>query len=390
MRCFYIGAFRFPYFDAAAARVLNIGKSLRQCGHDVEFIAMGGNQEECHRQKDGNYVYQGFPYIITNELDCRSGLLKKIRMKLCRGNRTIKELCSKELSGSLVIVYNPSNMFLGKLIKLSKVRNFKLAVDLTEWYDRNELPITDWYSYTHCMSRTMQLVKNKIVISSYLDNYYTNSNNIVIPATCDSNDAKWQKDTNSINSYDGITLIYAGNPVKKDLVHTAINAVNHLSKEGYAIRFLILGITKENYIKRYSNKLDCQNLSDNIVFVGKVSQNDVPAYYKHADYMILLRRDNRKSNAGFPTKFAEAMTAGVPVIANATSDIGRYIENDVNGYMLKNESIDCVENTLRTICKGYSPQIISQQKNNALKTGREVFDYTNYVQPLRIFIHNLL
>lgn len=390
MRILYVGAFRFPFFDAAAARVLNVGKALRDNGHSIEYISMGGSLIKEHRHPNGSYKYQGFTYSITDELDCRGGILDKIRSKISRGNKILEILEKQNLNGALVIAYNPQETFLKKLIRLSHKKDFKLAVDLTEWYDRNELPITDWYSYSHCMTRTMNDIKNKIVISSYLDNYYYESNNVVIPATCDGNDEKWQKTTNNVKPFNGVTLIYAGNPAKKDLVHTVINAVNHLSTTDNKIRFLILGISKEEYLRKYSDKLDSNNLSDSIVFLGKVSQNDVPAYYKHADYMILLRENNRKSNAGFPTKFAEALTAGVPVIANATSDIGKYIENGTDGYILENESLDYVESTLKKICKQYSPQLISRQKENALRMGSDIFDYRNYSEALNKFILNLL
>ena len=389
MKIIYVGAFRFPYFDAAAARVLNIGKSFRAAGYDVEYIAMGGCQVESHRQKDGNFRYQDFLYTVTNELDCNGGLLDKIMMKITRGNKVLNSLENRELKDSLVIAYNPQERFLKKLISLSNKKGFKLAVDLTEWYDRNELPITDWLSYYKCMTRVMNQVKNKIVISSYLNDYYIKSNNIVIPATCDMSDEKWRRCTNNINSFDGVTLIYAGNPAKKDLVHTVINAVNRLSAKSVAIRFLILGIIKEDYLRKYSDKLNSNELTNNIVFLGKVSQNEVPAYYKHADYMVLLRDNNRKSNAGFPTKIAEALTAGVPVIANATSDIGKYIKNSVNGYILEDVRSEYVESALNKICTSYSKQNISEQKNNALKTGREAFDYTNYTDGLIRFIQNL-
>lgn len=389
MKIIYVGAFRFPFFDAAAARVLNVGKAFRDNGHSVEYISMGGSQIETHRQSDGQFEYQGLTYKVTDELDCHGGIIEKIKTKLTRGNKIIAELKKRDLTDTLVIAYNPSGLFLKKLIKLSYVKDFKLAVDLTEWYDKNELPITDWYSYNRCMTHTMHKIKNKILISSYLNNYYYKSNNIIIPATCDATDEKWQRTTTNIKSFKGVTLIYAGNPAKKDLVHTVINAVNHLSKSGKMIRFLILGISKEGYLAKYSTNLDSDNLSENIVFLGKVNQNDVPAFYKHADYMILLRKNNRKSNAGFPTKFAEALTAGVPIIANVTSDIGKYIENGINGYILDNEQLDCVESTLNEICGQYSAQLISNQKKNALRIGRNEFDYRNYSNALSEFIQNL-
>lgn len=388
MKIIYIGAFRFPFFDAAAARVLNVGKAFRELGHDVEYIAMGGQYIEKHRQHDGSYIYQDFTYNITDELDCQGGIFKKMQMKFSRGNKIIALLKKTNLSNSLVIAYNPQPKLLNNLIKLSREKDFKLAVDLTEWYDRNELPFTDWFSYNWCMTHTMHRIPNKILISSFLGNYY-HSNNVIVPATCDSSDAKWQLTIDNPKQFEGITLIYAGNPAKKDLVHTVIKAVNNLTKRGVKIRFLILGTTKDDYLKRYANKIGSSIISEDIVFLGKVSQTEVPAYYRLADYMILLRKNDRKSNAGFPTKFAESMMAGVPVITNPTSDIGKFITNGNNGYLLENENQDCLEEFLLNLCSQADKKLLAKQKENALKTGKEVFDFKNYTETLNRFIQNL-
>ncbi len=61
-RVYYVGAFSFPEGDAAAARVLNIGKALRETGFEVIY---GGWEKEARledKDTDGNSYYQGFRY----------------------------------------------------------------------------------------------------------------------------------------------------------------------------------------------------------------------------------------------------------------------------------------------------------------------------------------
>ncbi len=43
MRIIYIGSFRFPTFDAAAARVLNNAKAIAKSDHEVSVISWGGH-----------------------------------------------------------------------------------------------------------------------------------------------------------------------------------------------------------------------------------------------------------------------------------------------------------------------------------------------------------
>ena len=67
----YVGGFLFPEGSASAARVLGIGKALRDAGYTVMFA--GGEEEgrlEDLRPGEG-YFYQGFPYHSTGEIPAR-------------------------------------------------------------------------------------------------------------------------------------------------------------------------------------------------------------------------------------------------------------------------------------------------------------------------------
>ena len=79
MEVVYVGSFRIPNFDAAAARVLNIARALRAAGHSVRFISWGGTERAEDLCEEGGYKYDGFPYVITDEIDFKGGALGKIR-----------------------------------------------------------------------------------------------------------------------------------------------------------------------------------------------------------------------------------------------------------------------------------------------------------------------
>ena len=185
-------------------------------------------------------------------------------------------------------------------------------------------------------------IKNKILISSYLYRSFRQSHNIIVPATCDSSENKWHGGNEAAlkraGAYDGITLLYAGTPDLKDAIHYVIGAVNRLADEGKRIRFLVLGCEREGYINRFQEMLPRCELNDNIKFLGRVSQDEVPSYYSLADFMVLLREQTRKSNAGFPTKFSESFTSGTPVIANITSDLGLYLIDGMTGIVVPEPS----------------------------------------------------
>lgn len=390
MKIIYIGSFRLPNYDAAAARVLNVARALRLAGHEVSFISWGGEERESDLCPDGKYRVDGFEYVVTHELPSNEGAIKRVMNKLTRGQKTKRLLRQQLGSYDAIITYNCN---LSRwLIGFTKRYHLKLINDITEWYDNKELKLLDRLPYAWNMYHTQKRVSNKIVISSYLDRFYNTNHNIVVPATCDVSEAKWQqgaaKAKEKAGEFDGITLIYAGNPARKDAVHYAINAVQRLIDEGENLRFLIVGAERERYLRNYADLLSKKELSGRIQFMGRVSQDDVPSYYALADFMVLLREPTRKSNAGFPTKFAESFTSGTPVIANLTSDLRYYLFDGNTGFVVKEPTEVEIYETIKRRVMALSREKIAEMKRNVKEEAKRL-DYHAYVESLREYMDHL-
>lgn len=391
MKIVYVGPFRFPSFDAAAARVLNNAKAFREQGHEVSFISWGGKYLEPDKNPDGSYSHDGFEYTITGELDLSGSILHKARQLLNKGCKTLRILESMSTKPDLIIAYNADYRLSKHLMVFCERNSIKLANDITEWYEYNEMYFFDRLPYYFNMKNLQHEIKNKIVISSYLDRYFCNSNNLLLPPLCDSSAEKWDKIIcdDRVPAYDGVTLIYAGTPARKDCVHHVINAINELATDNLSVRFVIIGISKTDYIKRYGNLITAGELHDNIIFLGRVPQDDIPAYYKLADFMVLLREPTKKNMAGFPTKFAESMTAGVPVITNATSDLYKYVIEGQTGFMVPAPTVESLKKVLVDKVLICTSQTIKKMKSETSNITTSLFDYHYYSSSVNKFIDNL-
>lgn len=387
MRFLYLGSFRLPNGDAAAARVLNVARALRLAGHEVSFVSWGGNEQWEDTGTGKECEVDGFPYVVTNEIDFKGGIVEKAKAWLTQGEKTKQILRERLGQYDAVISYNGS--IISWLVGFCRKHKIILVSDLTEWYSYSELKLLDIPGYIWNMCVTQKKVDHKITISSYLADYYKTSHNIVIPATCDAAEEKWhvgkEKAIKVAGTFDGITLIYAGNPARKDAVHHAINAVQRLIDEGCPIRFLLLGTQRETYLKNNSDLLSKKVLSEKIQFMGRISQDDVPSYYSIADFMVLLRKSNRKSNAGFPTKFAESMTSGTPVIANLTSDLGRYLMDGETGFVVSEPSEKAIYQVLLEKVMPLDRIQIERMKRKVVAVAKGL-DYHAYEKALASFM----
>lgn len=391
MEILYVGAFRMPNMDAASARVLNNAKAFRSSGYSVRFISWGGKYQDSDLCDDSKYRSHGFEYIITNELDCNKGFLFKLKQRLLRGCRSMRIIRQMKKKPDIIILYNAEFFWTLRILLFCKRYNIRLIHDITEWFSNDELHLTDILPNYLNMTFLQRRVKNKILISSYLNNYYSESNNIILPPLCDKYDTKWNgvlNDDNRIDEFDGITLIYAGSPLKKDYLHVIVNAVERLISEGEKIRLLVLGVNKEKYTDDYSDLLTTRHLHDNIKFLGRVSQDVVPAYYQKADFMVLIRQPSRKSHAGFPTKVAESITAGIPVITNDTSDLKTFVIDFKTGFIVdgydENSLIDCIKNKVLI-----STRSSIEEMKRITKDSNKGFDYRTYSTRVSAFLERI-
>ncbi len=97
----------------------------------------------------------------------------------------------------------------------------------------------------------------------------------------------------------------------------------------------------------------------------------------NADYQLFIRPNRRSSHAGFPTKLAESMAVGTPVITNKTGDIALYLRDGENGYVVGGaEALDVEKALLRVMAQG--AEEAAMMRSAARKTAEDDFDYRVY------------
>ena len=381
MKILYTGAFRFPTGDAAAARVLNIARLLRELGHEVEFLSFG-------RDRNNALVgtYDSFEYCVTEDLE-QNAFFARLRGAFQRGYKAYRMIRKNIKSYDCVIVYNPALFFTIKILRICKCSNVKLVLDATEWYSCNDfigkyLNITYWLNEINMRYITTK-VDNVISITSFLDGHYAKSSNrIILPPLVDLRENKWNENV-PITSFPGVSLIYAGNSANsKDRIDVVLGALTRVVDEGFRIRILLLGNCNQELSARYVD------YKTNILFLGKIPQKDVPSYYNVADFSILIRDNTRKSKAGFSTKLVESIASGVPPIINYTSDESRYLPENAC-IKLRDGDIESIIEALKRVCEMPKESRCVMRKHVKEVAVRH-FDYRAYVNQMRKFVENII
>lgn len=354
----YIGGFELPDKNAAAQRVMGNAKLLREMGFDVSFIGI-------------SKVLNGSPIIVdgfvSNPVAYPSNTKKWMHQILTFVD--INTILNRK--PDYVILYNFPAVASLRILKACHKHGIKVVHDLTEWeYSKGWSPreIIRKFDINLRMRYSTKKMDGVIAISRYLYDYYKPYTNVImVPPTIDLNEEKWSHNR-VLTSGEKIRLVYAGNAGfgVKDRLDIIVKAIVKYPN----MQLDVIGMTEENYVAGYAPLPEWCN---NIIFHGRVPHTEAVKAVQNADFQFLIRDNNLKNNAGFPTKFVESMACCTPIIATITSNIDDYLKNGENGLVVDdNHSLDDV---LENISKLPTSEIIKMKEFCRRITA---FDYREY------------
>lgn len=117
-------------------------------------------------------------------------------------------------------------------------------------------------------------------------------------------------------------------------IHLCIEAVEFYLKRNNCFRYKVIVVGDGPELDSLKELVLNKNLDSYFYFVGAVPNIDVYSFIKLSKGVISLYES---SNIGNP--FFESMICGVPFIAVNNGDTGKFVQHEVNGYLLREESI---------------------------------------------------
>ncbi len=367
----YIGGFEMPDLNAAAHRVLGIGKLCRELGYQVVYIGISHSETKLCKA-----VHQGFdcwavPYP-NSTLDW---------MKFLVDVSTLVEVAKKYENIQAVFFYNYQAIALYRALRICKKQGWRAVADATEWYLTE--PGNPIYYLIKSADTCLRMcflhprLDGVIAISTYLKDYYAKKgcNVLQLPPLVDCSQEKWNAPlTEREGRDDRIHLVFAG---------TASSQKDNFS---------LLLQTMANFQASFTLELIGDFASSDagalpaVTFHGKLSHARCIEIIRQADFQIFLREDNLVTRAGFPTKLVESFACGTPVITNLTSNIGDYLEDGRNAVIVPEVSQESLQQVLSRV-QDMSREQIWGMKQHCKNT--RVFDYHSQVDQFQNFMETM-
>ncbi|MEK5030433.1 glycosyltransferase [Paenibacillus sp. FSL R7-0302] len=385
MKIAIVGGFLFPYGDAAGARYRLLAKSLKKLNTEVYVISQLPYvpREDDYNIENDNYEFEGIRYesVIKRETTQKKYLTSSLNL-IEAYNESAKSLENLiKLEGIDIILYSGNfNIAFRSIFKVARKYGVPVVNDVMEWFSSFVFhggafhPLS--WDHEYYMRVINKRVDGLLVISSYLEKYYkkTSLPLLRVPSIGEFNNLPVVSEQKKDNNYP-IKIGYYGTPSIKDGIYEMIQAINILSEKKCDFKFYLAGDDgRSGHLKKVieivnSNKL----LSEKIVIMGKINQEDIPVFFSNCDILILTRPNMRFAKAGFPQKIPEYMSLGKPIVVTDVGDISMYVRHEVDGLIVKPNNPLIFANALEELIN-YSDNDREKMGLSAWNRGKNSFE----------------
>lgn len=376
----YVTSSYFPFGQAYSTRVIAFSKLLKHLGYSVHVIADLSLEKKQIGQTDD----------CSFEIVGKHSRFSRWLVNACASFKRLKEYLDHH-DVAFIIMNGGNHARFNDIRKLCTEREIPLVLEICEWYDviSKKLGKFDfrYYKMQKCMKYDYYSADGIIAISRLLAEHFAKRKTPVIriPTIMDTHALTYCKTID----HRKIRLIHAGTTVvHKEKFKNILHAIKAFGNNN-PFEFYIYGSDRATVLKNIDNDSSLLDSLDGSVYImGKIPQQEVHQAYMDADYSIFIREDKRSSHAGFPTKLAESMAAGTPVITNDTGDIGLYLKNGENGYLLKDTSPESIKEVLEENLQLSNEENL-EMRSKARKTAEESFDFRVYKQLMKDFLEGI-
>lgn len=366
--CMILSMAKFPKGDAGSARVFTFAKMLESS--NITTLVVGFGESTLFKTTE----YAGIQYTSMRSPSKFNRVLDYISYY----RRLYTYILSKN-SLKYIIISHHIPLYAFILLKRFAIkREISFIYDCVESFSSKQF-LFGILSPTYIINKYINniIVDNKtkvIAISEYLATKFSSKHIqcITIPAI------QYFHTNNHLKTDVSTNLMYAGQPGKKDILDLIFKALIHLKNNNQLnITFHLYGISQVDAIEgKITTKDELLFLGEDVVFHGRVPSEVVKEAYQKIDYTILLRDPTLEhAKAGFPTKVAESLSHGVPVITNITSDLSKYLFDGYNALIIDNLNINEIA---RQLLNCQSKIGVTVMKNNAYITSMKFLSTVNF------------
>lgn len=165
-------------------------------------------------------------------------------------------------------------------------------------------------------------------------------------------------------------------------IETLIKAAKIVTEKHPKAVFLIAGQgSQEEDLKTLVSEY---GITDNVKFIGMISQENLSRYLRSSDVYV----STSLSDAGIASSTAEAMACALPVVITNTGENGKWVQNDVGGYIVPIKNAELLAEKIRDLLGNEEKRKMFGHANRTTIENKN--DYTREMKKMENLYRSLL
>lgn len=392
-RILLIDAEPYPYGMAHTNRLHLTAKGLQENGANVEIIIIAPteNPDIMPRNTDIKGIFQGIPfqYMSGSTSYSRSAVIRKINF-YAGFIRCFFRIMNCQ-SGDCVF-FSPYDMFTLLLIRIvTLLKGIILVCEKTEHpYLTNKCTSGKSSIFQRIFIRYVyRLYDGIVVISNKLKTFFLDQTQNRIPVL--SIPIIFDPGEFTENSTHILNMIFSSGNLteEKDGTFTLLRAFALIVKDFPDMQLLIAGDNPRKKIKEKINDLIHDlGLEENVELLGYISRTKYLYYLLNARVHVLAKPNNFQSVYCMPTKLAEFLASGRPVITSDNNgEMSSYLTDCQNAFIASSYDAECFKEKIREVLQ--RQEVADVVGVNGKDMAFREFDYSINSHKLYEFINTL-
>ncbi len=335
--------FGFPHGMAASNRVRLIARGLIDSGVSVRVLHTMVTERPGHVNNPySRGVFDNIPYEYTSGTTIRDNRFLLRRWNEIKGSINALMIILKlwyRHEIDCLLLYSPwqSLISVGLLFQLlAKVLRVPIVAVLVEWpfISKNNL---DLKLRDLLVRRLLRAADGVITISKFLTNWCLQETSaqkrpiqvLEMPVLIDIKEFKLKSHVSN-----STMVLFAGSPEYKDTICFVLDSMKYVWREKPDVKLIITGFSLLDARGKWLGKeVDTRSLLGRIEVLGYLPRDELLALYQKSSALLIPLFDDVKSRARFPTKLAEYLASGRPVVTNSVGEIPIYLHDNINAYI---------------------------------------------------------
>ena len=327
MKVLLCSYFKYPNGDAGSVRHEKFAMMFQQLNCEVLVVGLG---KYCDFQIN---IENGINYTSLRSAD--HGFWSKVKSRICFWSNLKKQI--EEFVPDVILMDDLRPRVTIHLKHYCQKKKITLVHDSVEWYSHQQFKwgmLAPAYLNKNILNRFLiDKTCRVITISKYLTEHFSSKgiDCVNIPIVTSDNDLSSEKELQET-----VQFTYAGQAGKKDYINVILSAMALLSdEERKKFKFNILGCSTDQIRNCGISEETFNKIQPCLAISGRVPRTAVLEQLKKTDFTILVRSPKQRyAKAGFPTKAVESLSRSTPMIANVTSDLGQYLVDGYNSFIV--------------------------------------------------------